>query len=79
MAIQHDFGNGYYAVPYDAVTLNGIPLTQLNTRSEPYKGPFALIMPDRHRAAEGDDGRTPYRYDTLDEARDDAAVLARFR
>lgn len=72
--ISIDVGNGFRAVPRDAVTLNGLPLPQLNTQCEPYQGTWHLIAPN-NRAIDNVYGR-PYLYQTLEELRLDAARLA---
>lgn len=72
--VSRDLGNGFRAVPRDAVTLNGIALPQLNTMVEPYRGYWHLIAPNG-RAVDNDDGR-PYLYRDISEAKDDAMVLA---
>ncbi len=66
-------GGGYVAVPFDAVTLNGIFLPQLVASSRGES--VAVIGPDK-RALQGESGRT-YRYASLEEARADVEVLRR--
>lgn len=68
-----DLGDGYTAVPHDAVTLNGMFLPQLleSVRSKAW----AVIGPDR-KALKGESGGV-YRYESLTEAREDVAVLKR--
>lgn len=73
--IIKDLKNGYTAVPRDAVTLNGIPLPQLNTETEPYDGHWHIIAPNG-RAIDGESGR-PYVYDTLEEATEAAKEFAK--
>lgn len=66
-------GGGYVAVPFDAVTLNGMFLPQLvaSSRGEA----VAVIGPDK-RALQGESGGT-YRYESIEEARADVEVLRR--
>lgn len=72
--IRHDCGNGFFAVPYNAVTLNGLELPQLNNEKEPYNGYWALIAPCG-KAIDGEGGVRPYEYRTLDECKTDAENL----
>lgn len=65
-----DLGNGFFAVPYDACTLNGIYLPQLNKFPAGYTGEWAVMSP-KGRALDGEDNRRPYRYASLDECRRD--------
>lgn len=71
-----DLGDGYAAVPRDAVTLNGYHLTQLNTAESDYSGQVILLLPSG-AAAMGEDGQRPYIYSDLAECRKDKAVLLR--
>lgn len=73
--VSRDLGNGFRAVPRDAVTLNGMPLPQLNTTTEPYDGYWHVIAPNG-RAVDNDRGR-PYLYLTLEEAKQDAEILVK--
>jgi hypothetical protein len=73
--VSRDLGNGFRAVPRDAVTLNGMPLSQLNTMDEPYNGYWHLIAPNE-RAVDNEYGR-PYLYRTFEEAKEDATNLAK--
>ncbi len=72
--ISRDLGNGFRAVPQDAVTLNGMALEQLNTRDEPYDGYWHIIAPNG-KAIDGENGR-PYLYKDIAEAQGDADRLA---
>jgi|GEM_PF-2846718 len=72
--VSRDLGNGFRAVPQNAVTLNGMPLSQLNTIQEPYSGYWHLIAPN-NRAIDDEDGR-PYLYLDIEEASKDAEKLA---
>lgn len=72
--VSRDLGNGFRAVPRDAVTLNGMALPQLNTMTEPYNGYWHVIAPNG-RAVDNEYGR-PYLYRTIEEATDDANKLA---
>lgn len=65
-------GGGYVAVPFDAVTLNGMFLPQLVTSRG---AAVAVIGPDK-RALQGESGGT-HRYASLEEARSDVEVLRR--
>jgi hypothetical protein len=74
MEISHEPGSteeGYYAVPYEAVTLNGMYLPQLLASAR--RDAWAAIGPDR-RALQGESGRT-YRYGSLEECARDVATL----
>lgn len=73
--IERDVGNGFVAVPYDSVTLNGHPLAVLNVATEPYSGPWAMIAP-RGKAVDSEFGTYPHRYKTIEECVDDAKTLA---
>ncbi len=69
-----DLGDGYHAVPFEAVTLNGIFLPQLLESSQVKASTdWAVIGPDL-RALEGENDR-PYRYPSLEAARADVATL----
>lgn len=74
--ISRDLGNGFRAVPRDAVTLNGIPLPQLNTQDEPYDGPWVLIAPNGY-AVDGEENR-PYVYRHIGMVKYDAARLTAY-
>jgi len=71
--VSRDLGFGFRAVPRDAVTLNGMPLSQLNTMTEPYDGYWHLIAPN-NRAIDDENGR-PYLYRDITEAEKDAKKL----
>ena len=74
MAVRRDLASGFYAVPRDAVTVNGMALPQLNTMIEPYTGYWALITPNG-RAIDGESGR-PYVYLSLEEVTSAAKQFA---
>lgn len=65
---------GFVAVPYEAVTRNGMPLPQLNTRTEseeePYHGPWALISPGLNSAIDDEDCLAYY-YRTIEDVQAD--------
>lgn len=65
VVVKRDFGNGFYAVPRDAVTLNGLPLKQLNNGNEPYDGYWHLIAPNG-KAIDNSVGR-PHLYRSIEE------------
>lgn len=67
--------HGFTAVPYDAVTLSGLPLQTLLDVASDTAG-FALIAPNG-RAVDGEDGRRPFRYQSLDQCRSDVALFAK--
>lgn len=67
-----DLGNGFRALPYRAVTLNGRPILQLAI-DDSYDGPWVLIAPNG-RAIDNDRG-TPYVYMNLEEVREDVGRL----
>jgi hypothetical protein len=71
--VVRDFGDGFRAVPRDAVTLNGMPLPQLNTMVEPYNGYWHLIAPN-NRAIDNERGR-PYLYRSIEEVEEDVVRL----
>ncbi len=73
-----DLGDGYFMVPADAVTLNGLELSQLNTADADYVGRMCLIMPDG-KAAMNHDGNRRYVYLNEEECRDDKAKLKELR
>jgi len=75
--IIRDMGNGFTAVPIDAVTKNGMHLLNLNTRVEPYNGYWCLIAPN-NRAIDNDRGR-PYIYHSVEEVAEDVARLVEAR
>ena len=75
--VHIDLGHDYYAVPRDAVTINGIYIRTMTSHRMPYDGPFAVLMPDG-RAAMGEDGHRPYTYKDLKECIDDVAVLCKY-
>ncbi len=56
--VSRDLGNGFRAVPRDAVTLNGMALPQLNTMTEPYNGYWHVIAPNGERWTTKTDGLT---------------------
>ncbi len=72
--VSRNLGNGFRAVPRDAVTLNGMPLPRLNTMVEPYDGYWHLIAPNNRAVDDEDEG--PYLYRTIEEAANDAKKLA---
>jgi len=75
---RHDLGDGYFAIPYEACTVNCMPLAALNApRAENYKGPWALEMP-HGRVADNERNR-PYRYSTLEEVEEDKGRLVKAR
>jgi len=73
--VSRDLGDDFRAVPQEAVTLNGLPLSQLNTMQEPYSGRWHLIAPNG-RAIDNEWGR-PYLYLDIEEAVSDKAKLVK--
>lgn len=71
--ISHVLGNGFTAVPTDAVTLNGLYLPHISRATEPYNGSWCVIAPNG-RALDGEDER-PYYYRDLDHAKQDISTL----
>ncbi len=71
--ISIDMGNGFHLVPRDAVTKNGMPLSQLNTQQAPYSGYWHLIAPN-NRAIDNEHN-SPYLYRTQEEAAEDVERL----
>ncbi|OYW71022.1 MAG: hypothetical protein B7Z37_28885 [Verrucomicrobia bacterium 12-59-8] len=69
--VWRPLANGFVAVPYSGVTLNGFPLPTIQVEKEPYKGSWAVISPKFNKALDGEDNSRPYRYDTLQDADDD--------
>ena len=73
--VSRDLGNGFRAVPRNAVTLNGMALSQLNTMREPYDGEWHVIAPNG-RALDNEYGR-PYVYRTIEEAKENVKELVK--
>lgn len=73
--VIRDLGNGFRAVPREAVTLNGHYLPQLNTMQEPFNGYWHIIAPNGR--AIDDESQRPYLYLDIDEAQEDANRLAK--
>lgn len=65
--------NGFYAVPRDAVTMNGLPLPQLNTLEEPYNGYWHIIAPNG-KAIDDEYGK-PYLYLDFEEVKENVERL----
>jgi hypothetical protein len=73
--VKRTVGHGFTAVPYESVTLNGHPLRGLNNAVEPYNGPWAMIAPCG-KAVDGEDGRRPHLYASIDDCVEDAETLS---
>ncbi len=69
MKLPHKIKDGYIAVAFSQVCLNGVYLPHL-----PVEGTDLAIIDNRGRALEGETNR-PYRYRTIEEAEADVAVL----
>ncbi len=76
--ISIELCHGFRAVPRDAVTLNGIPLPQLNTMTEPYVGKWCLIGANGLAVDSASGSGRPHVYDSLEEAVEDADRLGKF-
>ena len=73
MSNKRNLGHNYFAVPYDAVTVNGIYIGSY-VLPEPYDGPWALLLPSGC-VTMGEDGYRPYRYRDFNEVVEDKSVL----
>lgn len=67
-----ELGHGFLAVPYDAVTLNGMYLPHLATETSARE--WCVLLPSG-RPAMGESGRRPYRYRSIEDCRRDVTVL----
>lgn len=75
--ISIELCHGFRAVPRDAVTLNGIPLPQLNTMTEPYVGKWCLIGANGLAIDSASGSGRPHVYDSLEEAVEDVERLGK--
>lgn len=73
--VSIDLGDGFRAVPQNAVCLNGMALPQINTATEPYSGRWCLVAPNGY--AVDNEFCRPYVYADLDEAKEDKASLVK--
>lgn len=72
--VRVDFSGGLFAVPFEAITMNGMPLASLNNYKGPYRGEWALLGSNNY-AVDNEHSR-PYRYKSLAEVTADAVKLA---
>lgn len=71
---SHNFDGGFYAIPVEAVTLNGIPLDRLQELVPEKPRRWVLIAPS-NRAVDDESGQRPYVYDSVEAASEDARRL----
>lgn len=72
--VEKQCAGGLVAVQNEAIYLNGIYQPKFNTTVEPYSGPWVLI--GRNGRAIDSEFGGPQLYETLQDAMDDAEVLA---
>lgn len=78
--VSQDLGDGYTAVPYDAVTINGHYIPTMASAFKPFDGPYALLIPKEgggSAVAMNHDGNRSYRYMSLEAVVEDKARLAK--